>query len=85
MHACDLCHLLVGESSTVPPHEFLAASGVAAASNRCRIATRWRCTGCGAWMYQGTALGEPPNMWRMGGPPAGWRAEDNAREAVSST
>jgi hypothetical protein len=72
MHACDLCHQLVGEPSSVPPHENLAASGIAARSNRCKVDSRWRCTGCGAWMYQSTALGEPPNMWRMGPRPVDW-------------
>lgn len=72
MHACDLCHQLVGEPSSVPPHEHLAASGIAAKSNRCKVDSRWRCTGCGAWMYQSTALGEPPNMWRMGARPDDW-------------
>ena len=37
MHACDLCHQLVGEPSSVPPHENLAASGIAARSNRCKL------------------------------------------------
>ncbi|MBV8270702.1 MAG: hypothetical protein JO067_00355 [Cupriavidus sp.] len=66
MQACDRCHLLVGEPSSVPPHADLAASGVARLANRCKTDSRWRCMACGAWMYQGTALGEPPNMWRMG-------------------
>ncbi|WP_454763656.1 hypothetical protein [Cupriavidus campinensis] len=69
MQACDLCHLLVGEPATVPPHEDLAASGIGLKPNRCKADSRWRCMGCGAWMYQSTALGEPPNMWRMGARP----------------
>ncbi len=72
MHACDLCHLLVGEPATVPPHELLAASGTCSKANRCKVESRWHCTGCGAWMYQSTALGEPPNMWRMGARPTDW-------------
>jgi hypothetical protein len=64
MQPCDACRDLVGKPSSVPPHSDLAVSGVSAfglPGNMAKVSSRWNCTVSGNWMYQNTAVGDPPN------------------------
>ena len=74
MGKCDLCMGLVGNPSSIPPHEKLVGAGVSCfghGGNLEKICDRWKCQTCGAYMLQNTNYGEPKNEWSIGNRPAG--------------